>query len=462
MTTIIGNVITVRDPTPELRQYVKDQLELPNPEYVKKERMGFWTGRTPKTLRLYEWNGNALVLPFGLCRELMPLLQAGKIWNTFTGGTDVDYGRPIPLYEYQSLAVANMVARTYGILKSPAGSGKTQCALAIIQAFGKKALWLCHTADLLTQSKERAEMYMPKSLMGTITEGKVNIGTGITFATVQTMCNIDLERYRHEWDVIVVDECHNLSMSATTITRYQKVLNNLSARHVIGLTATPYRSDGLEKAMFALIGRVVYEVPEEAVKDKIMQVTVKRVDTEAEITDDCLNVDGTIDFVKLITHLTTDEKRNKLIADFVAMNRGHSCIVLSDRLAQLDEIYRMLPEDLQKKAAIITGRMTSKKGKAERKEAIEKMRTGELSILMASYKLCREGLDVPVLDRLFMASPVKFVSVVVQSIGRIARTAEGKEPPVCYDFVDRNIGYCERAYKERKRSYRKVGALIDE
>ena len=81
---------------------------------------------------------------------------------------------------------------------------------------------------------------------------------------------------------------------------------------------------------------------------------------------------------------------------------------------------------------------------------------------MASYKLCREGLDIPVLDRLFMASPVKFVSVIVQSIGRIARTAEGKEPPVCYDFVDGNIGYCERAYKERKRSYRKVGAVIDE
>ena len=462
MTTIIGNVITVRDPTPELRQYVKDQLELPNPEYVKKERMGFWTGRTPKTLRLYEWNGNTLVLPFGLCRELMPLLQTGKMWNTFTGGTDVDYGKPIPLYDYQSIAVANMVARTYGILKSPAGSGKTMCGLALIQAFGKKALWLCHTADLLNQSKERAEAYMPKSLMGTITEGKVNIGTGITFATVQTMCNIDLERYRHEWDVIIVDECHNLSMSATTITRYQKVLNNLSARHKIGLTATPYRSDGLEKAMFALIGRVVYEVPEEAVKDKIMQVTVKRVDTEAEITDECLNVDGTIDFVKLITHLTTDEKRNRLIADCIAKNQGHSCIVLSDRLAQLDEIYRMLPEDLQKKAAIITGKMTSKKGKTERKEAIEKMRTGELSILMASYKLCREGLDVPVLDRLFMASPVKFVSVVVQSIGRIARTAEGKKPPVCYDFVDRNIGYCERAYKERKRSYRKVGAVIDE
>lgn len=461
MRTVISNMIRVEDPSPELKQYVKDQLELPNPDYVKKERMGFWTGRTPKVLRLYEWNGNTLVLPFGLIRDLMPLLRAGEIVSNFTGGTDVDYGKPIKLYDYQQKAVATMVTKTYGILKSPAGSGKTQCALALIQAFGKKALWLCHTADLLNQSKDRAEMYMQKSLMGTITEGKVNIGTGITFATVQTMCNVDLDRYRNEWDVIVIDECHNVSSSATTVTRYQKVLNNLSARHVIGITATPYRSDGLEKAMFSLLGGVVYEVPEEAVADRIMKVTVKRVDTETEITDECLNVDGTINFTALIGYLTMDEKRNRLIADCILQNSEHSCIVLSDRLSQLEEIYRMLPEELKEKATIINGKMTSKKEKAERQEAIEKMRRGELSILMASYKLCREGLDIPVLDRLFMASPVKFVSVVVQSIGRIARTASGKQPPVCYDFVDGNIGYCERAFKERCRSYRKIGATIE-
>lgn len=460
MKTIISNVIRIEDPTPEIREYAKTQLELPNPEYVKKERMGFWLGRTPKTLRLYEWHGGDLILPFGLVREILPLLQAGDIRGMFVPGEDVDYGQPIPLYDYQRDAVTALIRKTYGILKSPAGSGKTQTALAYIQAVGKKALWLCHTADLLHQSKERAELYMPKSLMGTITEGKVNIGTGITFATVQTMCNVDLPRYRNEWDVIVVDEAHRVSQSATSVSRYQKVLNNLAARHKIGLTATPERSDGLIRATFALIGEIVHEVPDEAVKGKIMPVTVMPVQTESVITDDCLNVDGTICYTGLINHLCSDPERTRLIASCIQENAGHSCLILSYRISHLEAIRDALPEEMRRESALITGKMTSKADKAYRQQAIEDMRENRLKYLFASYSLAKEGLDIPRLDRLFLASPVKFSAVVIQSVGRIARTFLGKQTPVCYDFVDGQIGFCQKMFRERKKRYRKLDAKI--
>ena len=153
MKTTISNMLYVEDPSPVLKVYVKDHLELPNPDYVKKERMGFWTGRTPKVLRLYEWNGNTLVLPFGLIRELMPILSAGEVRSYFTGGTDVDYGAPVPLYDYQREAVTRMITAKYGILKSKAGSGKTQMGIALIKALGKKTLWLCHTAGRLTSGR---------------------------------------------------------------------------------------------------------------------------------------------------------------------------------------------------------------------------------------------------------------------------------------------------------------------
>lgn len=453
-------MITVEDPTPELKQYVRENLELPNPEYEKKQRMGFWLGRTPKYLRLYEWHGNALILPFGLCRGIMPMLREGEIQTAFTEPNRVDYGDPLPLYDYQQEAVDRMVGLKYGILKAPAGSGKTQCGLAMIGKIGTKALWLCAKHDLLKQSYDRAKQYMDESLFGTITEGKVNIGKGITFSTVQTLAGTDLTRLRNEWDVIIVDECHGIGVSATTVTRYQKVLNNLAARHKYGLSATPERSDGLIKATFALIGKVVYEVPEEAVADKIMKVTVKPVETETEVTDDCLNVDGTLNYTKLIEHLTTDEDRNKLIARSIMADKEHSCLILSNRLAHLESLRNLLPYEMQEKSAMISGKMTSKKDKAMREEIMQKMRSGELRYLFASYSISKEGLDIPRLDRLFMATPEKFSSVIIQSIGRIARTFPGKGEPIAYDFVDTGIGFRKRAFRERCKHYRKVDANI--
>lgn len=461
--TTISNMIRVEDPDAAVREYAKT-LRLPNPEYEKKQRMGFWTGRTPKEIHLFERNGNAMIFPFGLMKDLWPMVRRGEWELDFRQDETVDYGDKLnePLLDYQEKAVEEMLKAKYGILKSPAGSGKTVCGLEIIRRYGKKALWLCHTADLLKQSMDRAKQFLPcdPKLFGTVTEGVVNIGAGITFSTIQTMCNVDLDRYRHEWDIVIVDECHHVSQSAKTVTRYHKVLNNLAVRRRYGITATPVRADGLIKATFALLGPLQYEVPDEAVQKRVMKVGIKQIQTDTDITDDCLNDDGTLQYTGLIEHLTTDADRNKLIARTIMENKGHSCIILSSRIAHLEAIRNLLPYEMQEQSAIITGKMTSKKAKAEREEILDKMRSGELKYLGASYNLFKEGVDIPRLDRLFLATPEKFSSVIIQSVGRIARVFEGKAQPIVYDFVDTNIGYCNRAYKERCRHYRKLGATF--
>ena len=108
---------------------------------------------------------------------------------------------------------------------------------------------------------------------------------------------------------------------------------------------------------------------------------------------------------------------------------------------------------------MISGKMTTKKGKAAREQALEDMRSGKKKYLFATYSLCKEGLDIPRLERLYMASPVKDYTVVVQSIGRIARTFEGKAKPICYDFVD-DIAYLVKSYKKRCTTYRKNGCYF--
>ena len=462
MHTTIANRIYVDDPSDVVRQWAKDNLNFPNPEYEKKQRMGFWVGRTPKELRLYEKDGNTLILPFGVVRELMPLLRGTRVETAFKQDSVVNYGGvAVPLYDYQKAACIQMVYAKYGILKSKPGSGKTQMGIALIKALRRRALWLCHTQDLLKQSMDRAKQYINPELIGMITEGKVNVGVGVTFATVQTMANLELTKYRDYWDVVIVDECHRVSTSASTFTRYEKVLNHLSARHKYGLSATPERSDGLIKATFALLGNIAYEVPDEAVADRTMGVKIRPVETDFEITDDCLNDDGTINYVKLIEALTTCKGRNADIAYCITANGNYHCLILSDRLAQLEEIMSMLPPGYREISAFINGKMTSKKAKAEREQALEDMRTGKKRFLFATYSLAKEGLDVPCLDRLFLASPCKYSAIITQAVGRVQRTYPGKETPVVYDFVDVNVGFCQGAYKKRCTSYRKMGAEIE-
>lgn len=455
----VSNTLSVNKPTKELMTWCKKNLVIANPEYAKKARMNLWLGNTPKMLYLYEIRGDTLVLPFGVLRSLPKSITDKALFvSEFATPVEVDYDTSVPLYDYQEEAVNAMIAAKYGILQSAAGSGKTQMGIALAVKLKRRTLWLCHTLDLIRQSKERAELYMSEDLIGTITEGKVSLGKGITFATIQTMCKLDLPQYRDYWDCIITDEVHRVSGSPTAVTQYQMVLNSLSARHKYGLSATVHRADGMIQATYALVGKVAYQVPDEAVADKIMKVGIYPVGTGIEISREALNTDGTLNYTKLITYLTGNRTRNELIASCIERRPS---LILSDRLNHLEELMSLLPEDMQKDAVMVSGKMTSKAGKAKREQAISDMRSGRKKYLFATYSLAKEGLDIPCLERLYMATPQKDYAIVTQSIGRIARTFDGKADPIAYDFVD-NIGYLVKSYKKRCSTYRKNGCYFVE
>lgn len=451
-----SNNIIVENPTTEFIQWCKKDLTIANPDYNKKLRMGFWLGDTPRTICLYEVRGKNLILPYGI-QDLIPDEIVQKVEGgayLFNEQKKIDYDADIHLRDYQKKAVNNMLITGHGILQAPAGSGKTRCGIALFTKLKSKTLWLCHTKDLINQAKKAAEEFIDKSLIGTITEGKVNIGKGVTFATVQTMCKLDLPQYKDLWELILSDEAHRISGSPTRITQYQKVLSNLSARHKFGLSATVHRSDGLEQCIFALIGKVAYKVPEEAVSENIMKVGIKSINTNIILDRKALNTDGTLNYTKLIDYLINNQERQKTIVNNVIKNKGRSCLILSSRLGQLKDLIDLLPEDMKTDAVMIHGKMVSKENKKKREQAIEDMRKGKKKYLFATYALAKEGLDIPKLERLFFGSPQKDYAVITQSIGRIARLTKGKENAIVYDFID-NIGYLIRSYKKRCSTYRK-------
>lgn len=454
----ISNEITIIEPADDIREWIYNTLKVANPEYQKKLQLGLWIGRTPKELKLYRISGNNIIIPYGAYKSL---------YNTFlylrdivtsvdlSANKRVNYNANISLYPYQENAVESLINANGGILKSKAGSGKTRMGIATICRMGLKTLWLTHTNELLNQSYNSASEFIDEKLLGKITNGKMQIVDGITFATVQTLSKADLNALKYEWDMIVVDECHRCAGTVSKATMFSKVLNNLAARYKYGLSATLHRADKLIKCTYALIGGVAHTVPDNVVKT--MRVEIQKKETGVQISRKCLDTDGTLVYAKLINYLAEHKRRNDIIAMDIEdlADKGHSIILLSDRVEHLNTIYDNIMSKYQDDTVILHGKIK----KADREQALKEMRNKEKHILLATYQLAKEGLDVPCLDRLLLATPVKDYAIVVQSVGRIARVCEGKGTPVVYDYVD-DIGFLKNMWKKRCTSYKKDGCIL--
>lgn len=457
----IRNRLLVKDPTSAVIAYCREHLILDNPDYYKLEQMGKWTGGTPSKLWLYEAMGDEVWIPFGCLGDLWALHPVkGDYSFEIAPIRPLEYESNINLYLYQEKAVNEAIKAKNGILVMPCGSGKTQCGLEIIARIGGRALWLTHTQDLLNQSKARAESVLAQGGYGTITAGKIDAGSHITFATVQTMAKINLNDYRDQWDVIIVDEAQHCAGTPTKVTQFYKVVSMLSARYKIGLTATPKRADKLEAAMFSLLGPKIYEVTREDVAHTTCPVRVETVETgwipEYEAV---LMGDGTIDYSKVIDAMIHDDERYPLILNKILHLSGPRMILANrvEYLKELCEDYNVLKKD--KLAYCLSGKGQSKAAKAERKAALEALNRGDLDCIFATYQLAKEGLDVPNLRYVVFATPEKDETTIIQAVGRVGRKAEGKAYGTVIDFVD-DFGMYQGWAKKRAGYYKKINAEV--
>lgn len=451
----VGNKIYVEDASESLLRWCKENLEVTNPEYYKKRAMGKYTGNIPERFCLYEIDGKNAILPFGVVAKLKGKFPERRFLSRICPSERIEYKSGISLYPYQKNAVEAALVAKNGILVMPCGAGKTQTALEIISRLGVKTLWLTHTQDLLNQSMNRAKAVLeaPSDSYGTITGGKVNIGCGITFATVQTMSKIDLAEYKDTWGCVVVDECQKAVGGPTKVMQFYKVLSALSCRYKIGLTATPKRADGMQAAMFALLGDIIYEVDKKDVAETTCPVHVDFIETDyTPDFDVVLAGDGTIDYSSLVTDMTQNETRFNLVWHTIKLySELGPTLVLANRveyLKRLDEVY-------SGKSICLSAMGTSKAAKKTRKEALQKLNNRELDCIFATYQLAKEGLDVPNLRNVIFASPEKDETTVTQAAGRVGRKAEGKEYGTVVDFVD-NFGMYKGWAKKRTNIYKKL------
>lgn len=466
MRTAISNEIRIENPTKEIMDWCNFNLTLTNPEYTQLVRMGkedlIKYKRVPEKIKLYYNDGNILVVPFGCMYALLPWIKQGseKIYCHFNNNPlisfkDAKVSGIEEFYDYQEDAINAAIEAKGGVVVGGCGMGKTLCGMEIIKRIGRRALWLCHTGDLLRQAKDDLLQLYPMAKIGLTTEGKLEIGEDVTISTVQTMCNIDPDLYKDKFDVVICDEAAHVCGSPTKLKMFTSVLSKIPAQYKYGLTATPTRADGLINAMYAYLGVApngafapTYKVDRSRVKT--MEAEHIRVEVQNNYMWKIYDSSGMLDYNKLINELCIDDKRNAFITENIVnlAKQGRKQIVLSLRVEHCEHLVEML-QNRGIKALLCVGKITAKKREQILKQQVE------WDVIVATYSLLKEGVSIKELDTLHLCSPAKEKGLIVQCAGRIERYLEGKKQPQIYDYVDVDIPYCENAYKKRKSALKR-------
>lgn len=471
MKIIITNIIEIQNPTQEILNYCHNELIFSNPDYIKKQRMGLWVAKTPKTIKLYDYWEDKLYLPIGCFDDLWEMHPVKEDYKDYTTSRKANIKSNIILRDYQKPCAKALKKYVNGIFVMPTGFGKTQVGLECAAELKQHTLWCTHTKDLLNQAKERCETNL-ECTTSEITEGKCDVSGDIVFATVQTLSTIiDKEEIKpDEFGLIIVDECHHLSANAETVKMFEKCLDYFTARYKLGISATLHRADGLEKTTTKLIGNVIYEIKKSPDKTKfvgyyenkpIIEIPIEIFQTPAEIymqrtTYNTLNKDiydtsGRIVFARLITDLTSDYDRNNQVLKEI-MRTQDITLVISERTTQLEYLQKYTPKSIY---------INGKTPKKQREKMIEEFRNGKYCVMFATYSLVAEGLDIPRLTKLVMASPVKDERLIIQAIGRCQRPYQGKTKAIVIDFVD-NVSILDKFTRKRRNTYKKEGWNIYE
>ncbi len=431
-----------------VEKYLTERLTFVNPQWEQNNKYGYWQGDTPEHLSYLIETDEGLAVPRGFTRQLIKILDSNHVRYTVNDHTrelkEVSFQFKGKLYPYQKDAVTAADHRRYGVLELPTGAGKTVCALHLIAERKQPALVIVHSKELLHQWKDRAVQFLglPEKEIGLIGDGKKVIGDRLTIGIVNSIYK-KADEIKDRIGFLLIDECHRIASRTFT-----EAVTQFDSKFILGLSATPYRRDKLTKLIYFFLGDKVFSIDPKTLQDanKIMRpkLVVRETDFDYWYHDD---------YGAMITALTIDQERNKLIARDVLKETdgsGGTALVISDRVEHCKILAGLIKG--KRSTRILTGEVPSK----DRKKLVEELNQGEVKVLVATSQLIGEGFDLSGLSSIFLACPIKFTGRVKQYTGRILRTAKGKREAVIYDYLD-EPGVLQASFKSRTYAYRELG-----
>ena len=430
-------------------EVIKTRLTFDNPKFLENQKMDRWNGETPRLLEYYE-SGDAgtLEVPRGFISHLIKMC---KDWGlTYQLEDNRRTLRKVPftfqgtLRPFQETAVKDVLSEDFGTLNAPTGSGKTIMALYLIAKRKQPCLVICHTKELARQWIDRANQFLglPKDEIGLIGAGEMRTGKYLTVGIVNSIYKVADEVSEHI-GFLICDECHRCPSRTFT-----EAVSAFDSKYMLGLSATPYRRDGLSRLIYYHLGDVVYKIHAEDLIETgdILQAEVVYRETNF---DTCFNASE--EYSKMLSELTQDPQRNaQIVRDVVreANNGGGVCLVLSDRKMHCGTLQGLL-KGHGIRAELLTGDIPGK----EREEIVGRLDAGLVKILIATGQLIGEGFDCKGLSTLFLTTPIRFDGRVLQYLGRVLRPAPGKGKAKVYDYVDSRVGVLEASAKGRQHIY---------
>jgi superfamily II DNA or RNA helicase len=434
---------------------IKRLAAFQNPEFYKKQSMRLSTATTPRVIACAEELPEFVSLPRGCQSELETLLRDSgvslEIEDRRVGGEHLGLQFHGKLTSVQRSAAEALCAHDIGMFVAPPGVGKTVVGTFLVATRACSTLILVHRQPLLDQWVAQLSLFLgigPQEI-GQIGAGKKTANGQLDVAMVQSLVRKDsVSDLVAGYGQVIVDECHHLPAVS-----FERVLSDVKARYIVGLTATPHRRDGHHPIAAMQLGPVRFSVnpKSHAARRPFAHKLIVR-ETSFKISGK-----ESPGIQALYAALAVDSRRNQLILNDVvgALEERRSPILLTERKDHLEYFSAQLAK-LAKHVVVLQGGMSA----ATRRETMQQfvcIPDSEERIVIATGRYIGEGFDDARLDTLFLALPISWKGTLTQYAGRLHRLHPAKREVRIVDYVDRDVPVLWRMFQKRLRGYRSLG-----
>lgn len=450
MKVVRGSCVVVVEYTEHEKHEIADLFSVLNKEYaiVAKKMRRF--SNIPKYFRYFYMGNGKIFLPSGALHVLQEKFRNIEVLDATTfQKIDLKLVEKIIPREWQKPAANASAKNPNGIFLVPTAGGKTFFGMILTASYSSRTLILCDTGDIYDQWVDSVEKLFGIEC-GQIRAKKFDV-RDITVATVQTLIKRKhlCKEIKNFFSLMLVDECQMIGPTkkedkfgdgTAVYNSMGSVVQWFSCRRKYGLTDAAARSDSQDRSINFALGPVIYQVPFTALEEEgsVIRPKLIVIPTQFTLSPGLSDPkDQKEKYNKCLQELLNSQYRNRLILEVMCRFKGQKNLILANNKEFILLLHKMLIERMPEVAdrSVVVTADTKITKKAERVDAIERARRGEIEYFFAT-SLGDKGLDVPPMENLLNVFPSKFKGKQRQRVGRVVRSCEGKEHSFVVDFAD--------------------------